>query len=404
MNCQGAEKLFVDAVYGELDAKREAVLRAHLDSCPSCASRLAELARVRRLVSTRPDLEPSSMTVQRVLAHARDEATSSPPLWRMGWLKAALPIGFVVVVGGWVLFEHFMSPKASLPPASHGPVRAPTSAPPAPAVREKAPPREALPLPEEAKETNLTSPLVKEAPATGKLDRTEPGVLPPAAGPQPSPPEKSREKEPGVAAGRKAVSSPRAQEARPATPQPRPAQEPIQPAPPPAPAPADGESKRERAGPAADKGQPPGADMAQGLRAKAKEAPLANRDKTSDLSIPGREPTGMAPKTAAPPATGGGAMASRPITSSALPLVERGESLLQTGDFQQAGEAFSKALSLLPTGDPDRPRSLLGLAKAREGMGQWREAQRLYQMLADESPTHREEALRKVREIDRPGQ
>jgi len=74
MNCRRAEEMFVDYLYGELQPDRAASLRAHLDECRGCNSRLAELVRVRQLVAKVPDAEPSPMAINRVIARAREEA------------------------------------------------------------------------------------------------------------------------------------------------------------------------------------------------------------------------------------------------------------------------------------------------------------------------------------------
>ncbi len=78
MNCQDAQELFVGSLYGELNTERAAALNSHLEKCPACAARLAELTRVREMVTIRPDPEPSPLTVQRVLAHAQAVASPSP--------------------------------------------------------------------------------------------------------------------------------------------------------------------------------------------------------------------------------------------------------------------------------------------------------------------------------------
>ena len=137
------------------------------------------------------------------------------------------------------------------------------------------------------------------------------------------------------------------------------------------------------------------------VQSQAEEVPPADRDKAPE---PARSSTVEAkPKAAAPAVMGAGAVASRQTSSSPLALLERGEARLQTREFQQAEGAFSQALSLLQPGQPGRPRALLGLARAKEGLGRYEEARRVYQTLADESSEHREEALRKIRELKEQG-
>jgi hypothetical protein len=80
-------------------------------------------------------------------------------------------------------------------------------------------------------------------------------------------------------------------------------------------------------------------------------------------------------------------------------LLTEGERSLEAGRYGEAGEAFSQALTLLPPGHPDRPRALLGLARAQEGKKDLTGALQTYRELAKESLTYRDLAEAKIQEL-----
>jgi tetratricopeptide (TPR) repeat protein len=83
-------------------------------------------------------------------------------------------------------------------------------------------------------------------------------------------------------------------------------------------------------------------------------------------------------------------------------LLATGEKALEATRYAEAGQVFTKALNLLLPGHPDRPRALLGLARAQEEQGNLAGALRTYGELAKESPAHRELAEGKIRELSGP--
>jgi len=83
-------------------------------------------------------------------------------------------------------------------------------------------------------------------------------------------------------------------------------------------------------------------------------------------------------------------------------LLKEGERSLEAGRYGEAGQAFSQALKLLRPGDPDRPRALLGLARAQEGLKDLTTAIQSYRELAQESSAHRDLAERKIQELSGP--
>jgi len=97
--------LFVDYLTDELLEPDAAALRGHLDECPQCANELAGLLRIRSMVDELQDPEPSHMTVNRILAHAREEAEKSRSVRSMTWVRILAPICLMAVVGGLAVYQ-----------------------------------------------------------------------------------------------------------------------------------------------------------------------------------------------------------------------------------------------------------------------------------------------------------
>ena len=96
---------------------------------------------------------------------------------------------------------------------------------------------------------------------------------------------------------------------------------------------------------------------------------------------------------AMPPAAG------ERLETSIPGLLNDGERALESARYGEAAQAFSQALKLLPPGNPDRPRALLGLARAQEGQKDRSGALQTYRELAQESSAHRDLAERKLQEL-----
>ena len=95
-------------------------------------------------------------------------------------------------------------------------------------------------------------------------------------------------------------------------------------------------------------------------------------------------------------------VAGKKPEASAPSFLNSGDRALEAGRYAEAGEAFSQALKLLPPGHPDRPRALLGLARAQEGQKDRSGALQTYGELAKESPTYRDLAEGKIQELSGP--
>jgi len=339
MKCEGMQDLWVDYLYGELDGARLEAFRVHVEVCSACATRLGELARLRERISARSDPEPSAILVQRVLAHAREEAAIGRRPLGLGWLKAAAPIGFVVVVGMWILLQQdFVRVGREAPSPEKGGAKPP--------VEAGLPPVSEMPFPVDAASSLAESSAKPPAPLPGDVLPEKKGTVDVAPGPV------GRESERRQAVGKEA-------------PQPSP---------------------RVAVPPA----------MTPRQKAKSEQDPSASvgekAEPRSDV-LGGPAPPSAEGAAPSDPAQGDASLAA---------LLARGEDLLRSGDFGGALKAFSQALKGLAKGHVQRPLALLGLARAYEGEGRVEDARRLYLALAEESPAHRDQALRKLENLPRP--
>lgn len=113
MDCQVAQELLVDLLYGELAPDVRKDLEAHLDKCPECSSEYEQMAGVLKLVRANPldDLstEPPAELSERILhaaqvaARQRSQRQKPMPWWKW-WimnpaLSGAVVLLLVVTVG-----------------------------------------------------------------------------------------------------------------------------------------------------------------------------------------------------------------------------------------------------------------------------------------------------------------
>jgi tetratricopeptide (TPR) repeat protein len=343
MNCRRAEDMFIDYLYGELKPHRAEPLRAHLDECLACRTRLAELVRVRQLVAQVPDSEPSPIAINRVIGRAREEEERSRSILSSRWLKVLAPLCLAVVIGGLVAYQFRagLAPKPmAYAPAKEEQRAAAQQPPPAPEPEKKS----SSPVPRGP--GKLTAPALprRASPrvALPSAPAAEPGaaqVAPPqraaeSAAPRPASPEaftSAREEAPSTAR----LSAPEGGAERP-------------------PVEATGSTK---------------------LAAAPHQPEKAVRDKATNLAA-GEKPEALVAN-----------------------LLRQGERSLEAGRYGEASQAFSQALKLLQPADPDRSRALLGLARAQEGQKDLTTAIRTYRELAQESSAYRDLAERKIREL-----
>jgi len=107
--CSTNRKLIAWLALGELDARREADLRAHIQTCDKCRRYLHEISSVKETLTTAeptPDIEASESFHRRVVARLRAEPSGS--LWdrlaaqlgaaRVSWRAALSMLGATALV------------------------------------------------------------------------------------------------------------------------------------------------------------------------------------------------------------------------------------------------------------------------------------------------------------------
>ncbi|MGQ9652877.1 MAG: zf-HC2 domain-containing protein [Thermodesulfobacteriota bacterium] len=366
MNCEEALDLLVVYLYGELHGERAEALRSHLAQCPKCAVKLDGLSSVRRLVRSREDPTPSPLVIQRLVAEAREDTSRARTFWGLGWLKAAIPLCFMVAVGGWIALHHSASTgrwDRTVGPQHEDAVETPS--------RQERDPAE--PETSGSAGTKAESGEEESERSAGRFRKEE------------------LEDKAGEAC---AFKTPRSEEVEP-----------------------PGVATRSGAG-----------SMVSGGRlapAIPSEAPLPQRPQV--VSQPPRGPPQQGVADTSWPAearvegkgTGGPsedvaagkpeknvrqALASKPQSRQVSPGGLRlAQALLKAEDYEAAEDAFSRAVGELEPGDPQLPMALLGLAEAKEGLGKVEEAIALYMRLERDFPEYRDRAAERVKAIRHGG-
>lgn len=76
-NCDELLDQLEHLLHGELDAARQAALRAHLDACPPCFEQVDFQAQLKRLIAARCAEQPPSALAERILTMLRDATPTS---------------------------------------------------------------------------------------------------------------------------------------------------------------------------------------------------------------------------------------------------------------------------------------------------------------------------------------
>lgn len=368
MNCEEALDLLVVYLYGELDAERAEALRSHLAQCPQCAVELDGLSWVRRLVSSREDPTPSPLAIQRLVAEAREDTSHARTFWGLGWLKAAIPLCFMVAAGGWIAlhysertgsWERLVGPQhedavKTSPGHERDLQRAETSTSPGmkAETEEEVSGRSPGRLRKEEAEDKAGEAFVSKTPRSK------------GAGP------------PGVAtrSGARSMVS----DGRPTRPLSSETLTPQRPQ----------MASRPPRGPPQD-----GAADTTSL-AEARVGGEGTGGLSEDVGTEKAE-RGVSPALAPKPK-----LQARQVSPERL---GRAQALLKAGDYEGAEDAFSRAVGELEPWDPQLPMAILGLAEAKEGLGKVEEAIALYKRLEREFPEYRHRADERIKAIRRAG-
>jgi len=345
MTCEEALDLLVAYLYGELDEGRAQAVRSHMGQCPACAAQLDGLARIRGLLSSRKDPAPSQLVIQRLVARAREETSQPRAAWGAGWLRAAIPLCFVLAVGGWIFLHHggYTGPQE----------------------RRASPPHEDL---------LEVSPRPEVGVGGGDISRAVQGVAQGEGEVSWSPEPEVRPSEAEDKAG-----------AAPA----------VRPAP------------RRRAT-LPSRGVPPPEPPEVGQKARpepeGRVADISDYGSASKARL--ESPSGEARKGWPQTEAKGAAQAPPPgfLAGQGLPDgLSQAQVLLRSGQFVAAEDAFSQVLQELRPGDPRIPLALLGLAEAKERLGKAEEAVALYARVVQEFPGYRDTALQRIKAMGGPG-
>jgi anti-sigma factor RsiW len=393
MNCERAENLFVEYLYGELGQKQLESVQAHLDECPQCSVAFSELTRIRELAGSLPDLEPTQIAVNRVIAQAREEVDKSPPVWRFSWLKALAPLCLVAIVTGVVAYQY----KSGM--LSKHPMYAPERQQDQEVFSARTPSSEqqdrigAPTGPKSEKDSTVATGRGASADQAPLQEKRTTEVAPalPAGTREPSIEEKSYRVSTRVPFERGTPHT--SKESKNSTEPKLPLQPRRQPEPP---LPA---KKLAVSGPA------PSKEPASELDITLKESEvsmenvkqgIAGTNEQAQPAVRGIDVAQQGDKTMVK------ARASRGDEKPGLAIsamLDGAEKAFEAKNYQKAAELFSAVIQRLRPGHVDRPRSLLGLARAQEAQGNLVEARRAYHDLAKESPFHRELAERKLEEL-----
>lgn len=362
MNCDRIKDMMIEYLYGELSRDQAEAFQAHLEECPACADEVTLLAQFRKLASDAPDPEPSALTMQRIVATAREEAEAPKSIWSFRWFRVLATVCVMAIVGGVVTYQvktGIVTPtKVASPPAEETPALPPsgemvatgpkvatpaeTAKPETPSVPADTESAAKVDVAPEPKPTNVVNgstspdePVVAEA-------KTKPGTAP-------------RETE----SGETLYVIDRA------------SGEPI---------PVDSEGRQLRT-------RSSDHNYLTGSTSESRPEPSAETAAPKPLAKKSMDGAGGG-RDVKPPTNGGSGKVAKQL--------QEAQTALDTGQYGQAIQALTHLLKVLPVGHPDRARALMWLAKAYEGQGMKDLAVEVWDMLAGESPSHAEMAHRRI--------
>jgi hypothetical protein len=389
VSCSICQDLLIDYLYGEIDPGDARLIESHLDTCEDCHRRFASLASARSHLEHLKDPDPSNVTINKIVATARDSAEQRRPFRGMGWMKVAAAFCMLAVVGGVTIYQ-LRSGSISKEMTEPAIRKTQTNELVTPRKhidgddREYQPEAATQPDADSAGRPDSTIEIDK------RDDQTEQTVtameieeqdLPPdplIRAPQ-SPPAGNGTAWPGV-------------DEKPALPQ---------------------HSRLD---------DETSASAASGYTKSESPDIPSRKEKKAAVSIkpaprPSPEPTAVPVKPVqqeamTPPGmvtalNGGNHKAgfrsraprspSEPVKKSRPPIEPApGFVALDNGEYDKAIDIFDRVLEAMEPGDPERPEVLLGLGKALEAKQDWTRAGNVYRQLEMESPAHRDAARQKI--------
>jgi TolA-binding protein len=440
VKCERAEELLLEYLYGEAGPDEVREIEAHLAECPECSAKLASLGRIRTLAADLPDPEPSRVVTGRIIAQAREDAENRRSVWGRGWVKIA-GLLCVMVAAVMLALPQFQSSRnapgpVSVVPRSDGPAGEVSlrggvpKEPGTPSSTEEPAPPEPVPPPASTgagiklREVSTDTP----APAEKKKEPEAPSSA--AGGLDDSEAEPGKPSKPAEVAGGKPSAEIQAKvmsqdqlakldealrkkgapieviEKGKDEPGPVAAQAPAE-------KPAVPKAKPKPETPAAPSPAPPPRNE------KLEEKPKSSLNHVKDARPAGEAPAEIGTQpgdrtgdtaVGRPVETAGLPRKSRSLAVPQAPLIETkagpetgdlnlAEKALAAGRYKEAVAKFQAIVDRLPSGHPDRARACLGLARAWEGLGDAAKAISAYQILARESPSHKDLAQRRIREL-----
>jgi predicted anti-sigma-YlaC factor YlaD len=108
MDCKKAEQLLLRSLDGKLSQEESALLKSHLERCPSCRAIDEEYRTILRLVRPQRVPEPLPFFKDRFLARLRENEQSAPAFIWVKWAHRAVALSlaaFLLFGAGILLFQ-----------------------------------------------------------------------------------------------------------------------------------------------------------------------------------------------------------------------------------------------------------------------------------------------------------
>ncbi len=109
MDCRIFDEVLLEFLYKELAPERQHEVEDHLRTCPKCAEKLASFQAVRDGLQETADLEPGPFIAQRIIATARETASSRARPWWSFLLRpsAATVFTALIAIGIGIIYYNY---------------------------------------------------------------------------------------------------------------------------------------------------------------------------------------------------------------------------------------------------------------------------------------------------------